>query len=256
VAAGLSLSGMAHRTGYSRGYLGNLETGIREVTPEIIRAYEKVLGDDVNRRTLLLGMAASAAAATTTTPDVAVDVVRDISAERSKLLSTVQTTHATDRVIAKLIATDTPGVASLYKWMRRGSPVLRVNSAGILAKICSPAVDDDVIRILSADDETRDLYLTAVVSRVLAMPWDDAKHVATSRRPLKEPDYVERFAQEVQNPADSGARWCSTVMLARTRTEDPQAISRALRDAITTEQSREVLRLIAGTLADINQPRI
>lgn len=43
VAAGLSLSGMAKRTGYSRSYLGNAETGIRQVTPGLIRAYERVL---------------------------------------------------------------------------------------------------------------------------------------------------------------------------------------------------------------------
>jgi hypothetical protein len=135
--------------------------------------------------------------------------------------------------------------------MRRGSPVLRVNSAGTLAKIRSPALDDDVIRALGDDIESRDLYLTAVVSRALAMPWDDAKHVATNRRPLGEPEHIQRFAQEVQNPADSGARWSSIIMLARTRAEDPTAIGRALRAAINTEQSRENLRLIARTLADI-----
>ena len=33
---------MAKRTGYSRSYLGNVETGERQVTPELIRAYEQV----------------------------------------------------------------------------------------------------------------------------------------------------------------------------------------------------------------------
>src|SRR5437667_5021457 len=42
-AAGLSLSGMAKRAGYSRSYLGNVETGTRPATPAVIRAYERAL---------------------------------------------------------------------------------------------------------------------------------------------------------------------------------------------------------------------
>lgn len=36
---------MAKRTGYSRSYLGNVETGERQVTPDVVRAYERVLGE-------------------------------------------------------------------------------------------------------------------------------------------------------------------------------------------------------------------
>jgi transcriptional regulator with XRE-family HTH domain len=250
MAAGLSLSGMARRTGYSRSYLGNVETGTRDVTPAIIRAYEKVLGDDVNRRSLLLGMASAVAA--TAVPDVAVDVVRDIAAERSKLLSTVQTSHETDRAIGALIARDTPSVASLYRWMAKGSAILRVNSAGILSKIGSPSIDDDVVRALAADYESRNLYLTAVVSRVLTMPWEDAALFARSDQPLQDTVHIQRVASEARNRADSGARWCSTILLARTRSADPSTIDDALRTALREEQSRENLRAIAAALAGIN----
>src|SRR4051812_47568164 len=113
-AAGLSLSGMASRTGYSDGYLGNVENGVRNVTPKIIRAYEQVLSLD--RRALLIGIASTAAAAAM--PDVAVDVFRDIAAERVGLLSSVQTSHSTDKAIGALVARDTPAVASLIKWSR------------------------------------------------------------------------------------------------------------------------------------------
>ena len=194
----------------------------------------------------------AAAVAATATPDVAVDVVRDIAAERSKLLSTIQTSHETDKAIGALIARDTPSVASLYRWLNRGSAVLRVNSAGILAKVGSPTVDDDVVRALTADRDSRDLYLTAVVTRVLGMPWDDAKSIATEAQPLIDDTQVQRFAQEVRNPADSGARWCSTVILARTRPEHQAAIDGALREAAKVEPSRENLRALAVALTGLD----
>ncbi len=58
-AAGLSLAGMASRTGYSRSYLGNVETGERAATLDVIKAYERALGDSVNRRQLILGSLAA-----------------------------------------------------------------------------------------------------------------------------------------------------------------------------------------------------
>lgn len=71
-ARGLSLAGMARRTGFSRSYLGNVETGVRPVTPAVIRAYERALGEDMDRRGLLAGAASTVVAAAI--PDLAVDV--------------------------------------------------------------------------------------------------------------------------------------------------------------------------------------
>jgi hypothetical protein len=245
---------MARRGGFSRGYLGNVETGTRPATPAVIRAYERVLhesaDDGVNRRDLLAGMASLAVGAAV--PDVAVDVMRDIAAGRSRLLSTVLTSHETDRVIGALVARDAPCVGSLLKWLRNGTPVLRVNSAGILAKVGAPALDNDVVRALTADEESRTLYLVAVLSRVLRLPWDDARHVATAGRPLGDPGQVERFAVEARNPYDSGARWCSILLLARTRTEHRAAVDAALGAALRHETARENLRAIGGALAGID----
>ncbi|MGL5867097.1 MAG: helix-turn-helix domain-containing protein [Dermatophilaceae bacterium] len=55
--AGLSLSAMAARTHFSRGHLANVETGRRTPTPGVVLAYERALGDDMHRRTLLTGLA-------------------------------------------------------------------------------------------------------------------------------------------------------------------------------------------------------
>jgi hypothetical protein len=54
---------------------------------------------------------------------------------------------------------------------------------------------------------------------------------------------------EVRNPYDSGARWCSVVMLARTRPEDPATVGDALANALRQETSRENLRAIGLALA-------
>jgi hypothetical protein len=60
-AAGVSLSVLAARLHFSKGYLGNIETGVRPVTPGVILGYEREL-DPMQRRGLLVGMAASAVA--------------------------------------------------------------------------------------------------------------------------------------------------------------------------------------------------
>jgi transcriptional regulator with XRE-family HTH domain len=56
-AAGLSLAQMARRTRYGKSYLGNVETGRRRATPEVVLAYGRALGD-MERRGLLSGLSA------------------------------------------------------------------------------------------------------------------------------------------------------------------------------------------------------
>jgi len=242
---------MARRTGYSRTYLGNVETGVRRVTVDLIRAYERAIGDDVDRRGLF--RVAASAALTAAVPDVAIDVARSIAAERSRLLETVQTSHDVDRTISALISRDQASIAALSKWLRKGPPVLRVNSAGILAKLGSPTLDNHVITALRADAEARTLYLQAVVSRALAVPWSDASRLVTTGQSL--PEYVDLLATEVCNTYDSGARWCATVLLARTRPGARAQVDDALRCALQSETSVENLRAIAGALAGLDPSR-
>jgi hypothetical protein len=204
----------------------------------------------VHRRSMLVGMASAVVGAAL--PDVAVDVVRDIAAERSRLLSTVQTSHEVDKVIGWLVPKDMPSVGSLLKWMRNGPAVLRVNAAGILAKVGNTATDNDVVQVLKSDRESRQLYLTAVINRVLGLPWDSAGHLASSGQPLSDSAQVESFAAEIRNPYDSGARLCGVLMLARTQAEFPHAVNVALRDAVRTETSRENLRAIGCALGGID----
>jgi transcriptional regulator with XRE-family HTH domain len=61
-AAGISLAALAGRTHYSKSYLGLIETGCRTATADVVLAYERELGDLVDRRGLLTGLAASVVA--------------------------------------------------------------------------------------------------------------------------------------------------------------------------------------------------
>jgi transcriptional regulator with XRE-family HTH domain len=243
--AGLSLTGMAKRTGYSRGYLGNIETGTRQVTADIIRAYERVLGDDLKRRQLLVG--SIAALATATAPDVAVSIAHDIAQGRNGLLAEAQTSHATDQAIAGLVSRSSPSIASLAKWSRSGRSVLRVNAAGILAKIKSPIIGNEAVGVLRTDGDVRELYMTAVVARVLSVSWDDADDLAHGNGCLPSEAAVAAFRTELTNPNDAGARWCSVVMLARGDDRHPD-VTDALVNALATEPARENLRTIGLAL--------
>jgi hypothetical protein len=69
-------------------------------------------------------------------------------------------------------------------------------------------LDNEVVSHLRADVEARDLYLSAVVARVLGVPWPEAGPMA---------GHVDQLAVEVLNPNDCGACWCSIVLLAAAR---------------------------------------
>lgn len=252
VQAGLSLSSMAKRTGYSRGYIGNVETGVRAVTPDVIRKYEIVLGEDLKRRQLLLGTVSALAAGAA--PDTAASIANDINGGRTGMLTGLQTTHATDRAVASLVARNAPSIASLAKWSRSGKALLRVNAAGILAKVGSSTIDNEAVMVLQADAETRELYLTAVLHRVLGLDWNAAADLAASRQPLST-EQLELLRGELSNPNDSGARYCSVLLLARGQRPKPTATA-AFLSALRSEPCRENLRAIGAALAGVNPLKI
>ena len=105
--------------------------------------------------------------------------------------------------------------------------------------------------MLRTDGDVRELYLTAVLARVLALPWNDASRLAASGDGLSDVQ-VDRLVDELGNPYDSGARWCSTVMLYRSRNDDPATVTGALLRALRTESARENLRAIGSALAGVD----
>jgi hypothetical protein len=179
----------------------------------------------VERRQFLIGMAATVTTAAVGAPRArsgAQHIFASIARDDSELLSTVQTTHATDWEISQYVLRDGAAAAALAAWMRDGpSPVLRVNAAGILAKLCVPSVTANVIASLRTDDHSRHRYFTAVASRVLRMPWEEAAGrvaVAAEAGGRGTPEWMTddqaaRLAIEARTGLDGAARWCSAVLL-------------------------------------------
>ena len=125
----------------------------------------------------------------------------------------VQTTHGTDLVIASLA--DRGTVAHLRQWLDDGdNPVLRVNAAGILAKVPGQVEASHVAAALGRDAEVRGRYMTAVVARLCGLDWPIAAQLAEDPAGFAQPALVaQRFAREAVSDRDAGARWCASVML-------------------------------------------
>ncbi len=165
--------------------------------------------DRVNRRSFISLTALVAAHG-----PLAKNMIASVGGRDSGPLTKMQTTHGTDIVIASLA--DRASTAQLRRWMNDGDvPILRVNAAGILAKIPGQHEAVDVVRVLTHDDQVRQLYMTAVASRVCAVDWTTAGRIAQNPSAFgRQADFLaSRFAQEALNPHDAGARWCSSVML-------------------------------------------
>ncbi|MEV0456041.1 helix-turn-helix domain-containing protein [Catellatospora methionotrophica] len=186
---------------------------------------------------------------------IAARVYGGIATGSRELLGRAQTSHATDQVIREYVAQDPQSARSLSAWMASGSsPVLRVNAAGILAKVPSATLADSVISTLRRDEPARHLYLTAVAHRVLRVPWIDAQRIASAPAEgatVAEP-YSARLAGELRNPRDAAARWCSAVLLHDLGLADHQSVRAAVADAIHTESARENLRTMAALLAGVS----
>jgi len=197
---------------------------------------------DMKRRTVLIGAAAALLASPA--GEVATGMTDSIASGDPGPLATVQTSHQTDRAISHLVAMDRGSLLHLQRWADDGeSAVLRVNAVGILAKTGQADSGDQVAAALTRDAEARRLYLTAVAHRVLGLSWSGAKSYDPTRATESE---LAALRRELGNQHDTGARWCSAVLLAQSTpsVDTVQALSTALR----REPSRETLRAIGLAL--------
>ena len=183
----------------------------------------------------------------------------DILLKESTRFALVQTSHATDNILGRFIASERQYGVTLQRWMTDSpDPVLRVNSAGVLAKIQESDASEAALAQLGKDTDTRLRYTTAVASRVLGMDWTSAERRAQlvgssslwrdlpSTMALKT---IRALARELSSSADAGARWCSAVLLSSFRDDYPGEIRDAFHEVLPTESSREVLRAVSRSLA-------
>ncbi len=191
---------------------------------------------------------------------VARRIFTELAQGDSRLFATAQTTHDTDLVLREFVKRDETAANTLRRWMAKApSPVLRVNSAGVLAKV-GARFEDEVVRSLKRDSDSQQLYLTAVASRVLELPWDTAGRLATSVTQGHIPDLwsesrdragrdAARLAAEVSNPRDGAARWCSVVLLGNAAGSTPGVADVALHTALRQERNPETIRSIGALLS-------
>jgi transcriptional regulator with XRE-family HTH domain len=185
-------------------------------------------------------------------------VFANITAGHSHLLATAQTSHETDLVLQNLVQRHEPSVGLLARWMRAGqTPVLQVNSAGILAKIGNARLIDSVVSTLKESRDTRQLYLTAVANRVLEIEWDKAALLAADSEAGAgalhlSGDQAARLAKEVRNPRDGAARWCSIALLGQSDAAESDVTRAALQRALQEEACVENLRSIGNALIGNN----
>jgi transcriptional regulator with XRE-family HTH domain len=176
-------------------------------TPETVLRTETKLSR-VERRTFL-----SLAALPLAHRCLADEIYSGVAAHDERPLATVQTSHSTDLAIASLV--EAAALPRLRRWMTDGGEaVLRVNAAGILAKLPGQGAAPQVAMVLAADDEVRRLYSTAVAARVCALDWSAAAQFAADPAAAPHPGRAaRRLAAEALNPRDAGARWCAALML-------------------------------------------
>jgi transcriptional regulator with XRE-family HTH domain len=183
----------------------------------------------------------------------------DIVMKESSRFTLVQTSHATDRILERFVASDIQYASILRRWMcDTPNPTLRVNSAGVLAKIQDSDGSEAALSHLGQDSETRLKYITAVASRVLKIDWNSAERRAKSLHsrsawrdlsPAKTGEAISALSAELLDSTDAGARWCSAVLLASFRSDRPALVNEALHNSLTTEVSREVIRVVGRSLA-------
>ncbi len=169
-----------------------LQVPLHELEREIVRRREMLK---------LAGMLTIAAGLGSAEQTAGAELYGAIATGDSGPLATVQTSHQIDLMLATLMGADRPAVLRVARWMEDGgSDVLRVNSAGILAKSRDLGIAGQAAAALRRDEQMRMRYLKAVRARA--------------------GDTVQALSAELGNPRDAGragARRCCWAATAALR---------------------------------------
>ncbi|MGH3846316.1 MAG: hypothetical protein ACRDS0_33590, partial [Pseudonocardiaceae bacterium] len=157
-----------------------------------------------------------------------VELFASIAAGDQQPLAQLQTSHATRLALGRLAAAERPALWRLARWAEDGdSDILRVNAAGVLAKTGDLEFAGLPAQVLGRDLGVRTRYLRAMVARV-------------GRD-------TNQLCDELENPADSGARWCAAWLIARDGSAaSREALARALRTEPLAENVRTIGLLLTG----------
>lgn len=209
--AGLSLAAMSRATSYSKAYLGNVETGRRPVTVDIVKAYEKELGpigDDMLRRRDITHPRVLKAGRPTLT-----ELARSIDSGRPGAIAEQPTSRAVDFFLAAKIGAS--GSDHLRDWMRTGrTSTLRANALAVLSKMSHRTDTELIIECLETDDRVRFLSLASEVSKLMQWDWDTSRAIARNPKIAPQPRKLARaLTKEALLESDAESRWCGSYLL-------------------------------------------
>ncbi|MFD9963099.1 multiprotein-bridging factor 1 family protein [Amycolatopsis sp. NPDC058986] len=208
-SAGFSLTDMAKKIKFSKSLLGMVETDQRTASPELITAYEKVLGVDMWRKDITHS-----------------NLLTVTKAGRAKLLAGVErgepgalrntpTAHRTDVSLGNVVSDK--AAEWFRKWAVEGeTATLRTNSLSVIAKLPGKQNADLVVQVLENDPKVRRLIVASEISRLTQLDWKVALKGADDPTTIPEPrKLAAKLAKGAINPKGTEARWACSYLLAR-----------------------------------------
>ncbi|ONI81618.1 hypothetical protein ALI144C_20180 [Actinosynnema sp. ALI-1.44] len=208
--AGYSLRELAKATSYSAGYLGQVETGVRPATPDVIAAYEQVLGAGMRRRDITHPRLRKIQ------DDKHLEQIREaVEAGNPGIFIEGPTSSTIDAAVCPLLGPN--GIENFRRWAKEGeTSTLRANAVSIVGFLPGRANAELVAEVLSSDAKVRRLCVASEVSRLMQWEWSIALAVADD--PSTAPDPVAlaaKLAKTAVDPQDSEGRWCAGWLLQR-----------------------------------------
>ncbi|WP_281356634.1 helix-turn-helix domain-containing protein [Amycolatopsis anabasis] len=207
---GLSLSQMAAQTAYSKAYLGQVETGLRPVTLDVVTAYERVLGDGMRRRDIthprLMKIKDSGH----------LEKIRQaVESGDPSIFAEGPTSSSIDAAVAPVVGPE--GVRNFRRWAVEGkTSTLRANAVSIVGFLPGRENAELVAKVLDEDAKVRRLCLASEVSRLTQIDWQTSLRVADDPTTAPDPKKLAaKLAKEAVDPKDSESRWCAGYLLQR-----------------------------------------
>lgn len=206
--AGLSLTEMAKRARFSKSLLGMVETERRAATPELVEAYERVLGVDMWRKDITHPGLFTVNKASRET------LLRAVETGDPGVLRTKPTAHRTDVELGNHVTE--AGAAMFRRWAVEGdTATLRTNSLSVVAKLPGQENADLVVQVLESDAKVRRLILASEISRLTQLDWKQALAGADDPSTIPEPrKLAAKLAKGAINPKGTESRWACSHLLA------------------------------------------
>lgn len=205
--AGISLAQMAARTNYSKSLLGHVENGIRTPAPELIAAYEQVLGVDMWRKDITHSNLLTVDKTSRET------LLAGVEQGDPGPLRNTPTAHRTDVSLGSVVSEK--AAEWFRKWAIEGdTATLRTNSLSVIAKLPGKENADLVVRVLEDDVKVRRLILASEISRLTQLEWKVALAGADDPTTIPNPrDLAKKLTRTVMSTKGTESRWACGYLL-------------------------------------------